>query len=200
MDALDILLTMARPDLDRYVALLKKWQQAVNLISPTTISDIWNRHIVDSAQLYTCLPERAEIVADMGSGAGFPGLVLAILNKADNRPNRQVILIESDMKKSLFLKEIIRNLNLNAVVLNQRIETVSGVAADVITARALAPLEQLLKWGKPLMKKEAVCLFLKGENCDSEIQNCPCKCQIEKIKSITKSNSYVLKITEVSND
>lgn len=193
-------LEKAKPELEQYILLLKKWQKAVNLVSNSTLDDIWMRHIVDSAQLYPLIPETARVLIDMGSGAGFPALVLAILNKVLNGNLEQIILIESDIKKTLFLKEVIRTLNLSVEVINKRIETILDIQADVLTARALADFQTLLLLGKNFMKSDTVCLFLKGETSEKEIKDCQIPCQIKKIKSITNSNSSILITTEVKYD
>ena len=192
------LLEKSKSDLEQYVQILLKWQKAINLIAPSTINDIWNRHVIDSAQLFPFIPESASILVDMGSGAGFPGLVLAILNKQNQGPLKQIILIESDQRKCVFLQEVIRLLELPVSVYDKRIEQVTGVTADVLTARALAPLRDLLELGKKIITPETVCLFLKGEQVDQEIQNCSVPCQVEKINSITNQKGFILKVTEVS--
>ena len=183
-----------------YRELLQKWQKAVNLVAPSTLSDIENRHFLDSAQLYQYIPKSAKTLVDMGSGAGFPALVLAILNQVNQGPLKNIYLIESDTKKCLFLKEVIRQLNLPVTVLNQRIESVQNIQADVITARALAPLSELLKLARPFVCNNTICLFLKGKTVDDEIDENKIPCQIEKIPSRVHAHGCILKITEVSND
>lgn len=190
----------AEADLRQYVALLKQWQKAINLVSSSTLDDVWNRHIMDSAQLYPLIPSEATSLVDMGSGAGFPGMVLAILNKANQGGLKDIYLIESDTKKCLFLREVARQLLVPVTVLNQRLETVSGISADVVTARALASFEQLLKWGKSFITPQTTCLFLKGENVESELSPCPISCHIEKINSITNKKSFIIKATEIIYD
>ena len=128
--------TLAR--LRAYVALVEKWQARVNLISPATLPDIWHRHIRDSAQLVPLLPGTAPSIMDIGSGAGFPGLVLAIMTDSP------VTLVESDQKKSIFLQTVIRECGVRATVLAQRVEALDPQDVDVITARALAPVDRLL--------------------------------------------------------
>ncbi|MBQ7413487.1 MAG: 16S rRNA (guanine(527)-N(7))-methyltransferase RsmG [Alphaproteobacteria bacterium] len=194
------LLEQSKEELNIYIDILKKWQKAVNLIAPSTLSDIWNRHIVDSAQLYPLISDNAKVLCDMGSGAGFPGIVLSILNKKNVGHLKQIILIESDMKKCLFLKEVVRELSLPVEILNTRIENIQHQKVDILTARALSSLQNLLVLGKNLIDSQTICLFLKGENVDEEIQKCTINCQIEKIKSITNSNSSILKVTEVLYD
>ena len=154
MNNFELYLKNSNSDLEKYIELLKKWQKAVNLISLNTLPDIWNRHILDSAQLYLLIPDKKITLVDMGSGAGFPALVLAILNKNNNGPIQQMFLIESDMKKTLFLKEVIRELKLPVQVLNKRIENVSGIQADVLTARALSSLSDLLILGKNVTRRD----------------------------------------------
>ena len=200
MKQLDDLIHSAEVDLKTYLNLLNKWQKAVNLVADSTLSDAWNRHIIDSAQIYTYIPKIAKILVDMGSGAGLPALVLAILNQKNNGPLNQIILIESDTKKTLFLKEVVRTLHLPVQIINQRIEKVTDVKADVLTARALTDLTGLLTLGRSFIQPETVCLFLKGKTVDSEIKQCPYHYALEKIKSITNSNSYLVEITEVKYD
>ena len=200
MKQLDILLNRAEKDIYIYIDTLKKWQKAVNLISASTVKDVWNRHILDSAQLYPLISDTSETLVDFGSGAGFPAIVLAILNQVHQGPLKKIILIESDQKKCLFLKEVVRQLSLPVEILNQRIETVKGIRADVLTARALAPLSQLLFLGQNIITPETTCLFLKGKTAEQEIQNCRVPCSIQKVRSITSSESCILKITEVHFD
>jgi len=200
MKQLDILLNQAEKDICVFIDLLKKWQKAVNLISDSTIKDVWNRHVLDSAQLYSLIPETSKIMVDLGSGAGFPALVLAILNQVHQGPLEKIILIESDQKKALFLREVVRQLSLPVEILNKRIETVSNIQADLLTARALAPLQQLLLLGKKMITPSTTCLFLKGKKAEQEIQKCQIPCSIQKIRSVTSSESCILKITEVHYD
>ena len=194
------LLEQSKEELNIYIDILKRWQKAINLIAPSTVSDIWDRHIIDSAQVYPLISDSAKNLYDMGSGAGFPAIVLSILNQKNQGPLEKVVLIESDMKKCLFLKEVARQLDLPIQILNQRIESVQNQRADIVTARALSSLQNLLMWGRNIITPETTCLFLKGENVDEEIKKCSVSCQIEKIKSITNSNSSILKVTEVLYD
>ena len=155
--------------LTAYVALLEKWQPRINLVSSATLPDIWHRHILDSAQLLPHLPvvpahQRCHIL-DIGSGAGFPGLVLAILGVGD------VQLVESNQRKTVFLQTVIRELGLSARVTNQRIETLPACQPDVITARALAALPKLMSLIAPQLHNGLTCLFLKGGSVDEELTN-----------------------------
>ena len=123
----------------------------------------WRRHILDSAQLATFYPPNTKYILDVGSGAGFPGLVLAIMGSV------QVDLVESDQRKAIFLSTVIRKLDLPAKVHNQRIETLPNLMPDVITARALAPIPKLLKLLEKQINSDNVCLFLKGESVEDEL-------------------------------
>lgn len=167
-------LNVSRETADRltaYVELLQKWQKRINLIADSTLSDIWGRHILDSAQLVHLAPPSALGWVDLGSGAGLPGLVLAILLR--ERSGASVTLIEANQKKCAFLREAIRVTDAPARVLSQRIETALSAdvirSCNVVTARALAPLPQLLTWASPLLTKGALGLFLKGQDVDVEL-------------------------------
>ena len=165
-------LNVSRETLDAlsvYVKLLEKWQSRINLIATTTEPDIWRRHIFDSAQLIAHMPttstnETCRII-DVGSGAGFPGLVLAILGAGS------VQLVESDQRKSVFLQTVIRELGLSASVINQRIENLPACQPDVITARAVAALPKLMKMIDAQLHKGLTCLFLKGARVEEELTN-----------------------------
>lgn len=157
---------VSRETLDRlaaYEAVLRKWQPKINLVGPSTLPDLWRRHFLDSAQLLPLLPEGARVLVDLGSGAGFPGLVLAILGVPE------VHLIESDSRKAAFLREAARVAGAAVTVHNKRIEAVAGIAADVVTARALAPLSDLLNWSHPFLGSRGTALFLKGQTLDDEL-------------------------------
>lgn len=147
-----------------YVALLLKWNSKINLIGPTTEPDIWTRHINDCAQLVELLPKQPCTLVDIGSGAGLPGLVIATLRQDIN-----VTLVEQDQRKAAFLNEAKRVLALS----NVTVEAVDIATLDrrfhVVTARALASLEQLLAMAEPRMEQGAVCLFLKGANHQNEL-------------------------------
>jgi 16S rRNA (guanine527-N7)-methyltransferase len=155
--------------LDRLVELLLEWQQTRNLIAASTIPNIWTRHIADSLQLLELAPE-ARIWVDLGSGAGFPGLVLACA--LADRPGAEVHLVESTGKKCAFLQAAADDLRLPAKIHCQRVETLIpafSIKPDVVTARALAPLPKLLELAFPLLKRGATGLFLKGQDVVSEL-------------------------------
>jgi len=188
----------AIPLLKAYWELVLLWQKKVNLISNSTVLDGWNRHILDSVQLYFFLPDTARFLMDVGSGAGFPALVISILNKELQGHLKKIILVESDMKKALFLEECIRVLNLDVLVLNKRIEDVQELP-DVITARAFAPLKKFLPLIQKNVSRETFLLLPKGKSVDLELQEAGFKGSVEKIKSCINSESYILKMKGVKN-
>jgi len=138
-----------------YVALLTKWNAKINLVGPATLPDVWRRHILDSAQIHERVAG-AGVLVDLGSGAGLPGLILAILG------GPQVHLIESDARKCAFLHEAARVTDTNVTIHNKRIEAAPAIEADIVTARALAPLTHLLDHAVRFLKPAGKCVFLKG--------------------------------------
>lgn len=155
-------------DLTRYHDLLVKWNAGINLVSKSSIGDLWNRHIWDSAQIMPMSGSGLNWV-DIGSGGGFPGLVVAIMAKRA-LPDRKVTLVESDQRKAAFLRTVIRELSLNAEVLVSRVESADPLHADVLSARALSDLDQLLGFADRHLAKDGVCLFLKGETWQNEVE------------------------------
>ena len=153
--------TLAR--LETYAALLVKWQSSVNLVASGTLPELWRRHMLDSAQLWPLLPPGTRRLVDLGSGAGFPGLVLAIIGVPE------VHLVESDQKKAAFLREAARAAGALVTVHNCRIEALAPFPAEVVTARALAPLPRLLALAAPFLGQGAIGLFLKGESAEEEL-------------------------------
>lgn len=151
-----------------YADLVKKWNMRINLIAPSTAPVIEARHIRDSAQLFDLIPDPINHLVDIGSGGGFPGIVVACL-LAQRQPQCRVTLIESDQRKSTFLREVSRNLSLDVTVLAQRIESAPPQSADVVTARALAPLPQLIGLSLPHLRDDGCALFLKGRQADKEL-------------------------------
>ena len=158
--------------LETYAALLLKWQAKINLVGPTTLPDLWRRHFLDSAQLLPLLPANplpqvggGGILVDLGSGAGFPGLVLAIMT------DWAVHLLDSDQRKCAFLRQVALDCGaLDRVTIHaKRIEQVAGIAADVVTARACAPLGELLDLAEPFIGEKGTGLFLKGAQAEEEL-------------------------------
>ena len=177
-----------------YQRTLEEWQKRLNLVSSSTLSNIWERHFKDSLQLLPYLPPTKSKLVDLGSGAGFPGLVLAIA-----RPDfLNVTLIESDLKKCVFLENVSRETNAPITVLNERIEALkNSLKFNVVTARGLAPLSFLIEYAFPLMDVNSFCLFLKGKEFESEIEDSQKKWDfnLEIFPSLTDSRGRILKIT-----
>ena len=192
---LELKIDPAVPTLKQYWELVLKWQNSVNLISNNTIKEGWNRHILDSAQLYFLIPENKESLLDVGSGGGFPGIVIAILNHVLQGNLKHITLVESDLKKSLFLEEVIRVLNLQVTVLNERIENIK-IQPDVITARAFAPLDRMLKLLQKNVSRETILILPKGKNVDDELKNVSLNQKIEKITNCINPEGCILKIGE----
>jgi 16S rRNA (guanine527-N7)-methyltransferase len=178
-----------------YTELLVKWNQSINLVSKSTLPDVWQRHILDSAQLYPLIPRDCSCLYDLGSGAGFPGLVLSIMGV------RGVRLVESDARKCAFLREAARVAGCDAKVINKRIENLEPEPADVITARALAPLSDLLAMAKPLIGRKTQCLFLKGQNVAAELTQAHklWTMQVETRPSRSDPTGSVVRVREVSH-
>jgi 16S rRNA (guanine527-N7)-methyltransferase len=179
---------------------LRRWQGIKNLVGPATLDQIWERHIVDSLQLLELAPE-AKTWLDLGSGAGFPGLVLAI---AGAERGLKVHLVESNSRKCAFLRQIARLTGSAATVHEARLETViAGFVgkADVVSARALAALPQLLDWTAPLLKAGTIGLFPKGR--DAEIELTEARKQwtfeVETLPSSTDSSARILRITSIES-
>ncbi len=154
-----------------YEGELKRWQRAVNLVAPGTLDDIWHRHFADSAQLDAIISPTAAHLVDVGSGAGFPGLVLALLRHASS--GLRVTLVESDTRKAAFLRETARRMEISVEILSTRIESDASVKrlnrVDTVTARAFAPLDRLFGLVHPVFSRTTVGVFLKGRDVDLEI-------------------------------
>jgi 16S rRNA (guanine527-N7)-methyltransferase len=155
--------------LDRYVDLLREWQAKTNLVAPSTLPNLWTRHISDSLQLLTIAPS-ARTWADFGSGGGFPGVVLACA--LAETPGAMVHLVERNAKKAAFLREALRVTHSPGVIhladIGDNVDRITG-AVDCVTARAVAPLHQLIGFAEPLVKKGAKTLFLKGQDVEAEL-------------------------------
>lgn len=175
-----------------YADLLTKWQAKINLVGPDTIPDLWSRHMLDSAQLAPFIKAGAK-VADLGTGAGFPGLVLAIMTDA------QVHLVESDQKKCAFLREVNRETGAGAEIHTARIEALEPLQADVVTSRALAALDKLLGYGNIHRLSTGKCLFLKGKQWMEELTEAQkhWKMATNDHPSITDAAGRILELTEI---
>jgi 16S rRNA (guanine527-N7)-methyltransferase len=181
--------------LEAYAALLRKWQKAINLVSGATLDDLWRRHFLDSAQLLPLLPEGDGPLTDLGSGAGFPGLVLALLT---GRPTH---LVESDQRKAAFLGEVARatgcagRVQIHAV----RVEALKPWISPVITARALADLTQLLDWASPFLSTASICIFPKGAKAEDELTAAlrVWKMKAERVRSVTDPTGLILRLSHL---
>ena len=151
-----------------YKTLLSKWNEKINLVSKNTLVDIWERHFLDSGQIIKHVEASGKRWVDVGSGAGFPGLVVALLLR-DRKIDCDLVLVEKNPKKGFFLNEVIRKLNLNVEVVNDNIYTLKRMNADILTARAFSELNNLIEIAFRHRKKEGICLFLKGENYRMEL-------------------------------
>jgi 16S rRNA (guanine527-N7)-methyltransferase len=182
-----------RDQLEALVNTLVRWQKAINLVGRATVEDVWTRHVLDSAQLKALIPPDAMTLADLGSGGGFPGLVVASL-----RPDLDVTLIEADARKAAFLGEAGRRMGLAKPprIVVGRIEAVPAAKADVVTARAVAPLGQLLTWASRHRTDTAICLFHKGKGWQGELTEAmkdwdiPC----QSLSSVTDRDAVILRI------
>jgi len=185
--------------LETYETLLRKWQKAINLVSGATLEDLWRRHFLDSAQLMPLLPPDdpggAGHITDFGSGAGFPGLVLAILT---GRPTH---LIESDQRKAAFLGEVARATGCagRVQIHSARVEALKPWAAPLITARALADLTQLLDWASPFLSTASLCIFPKGAKAEDELTAAlrVWKMTIERSRSVTDPTGLILRLSHL---
>ncbi len=199
--------TLAR--LERYAELLVKWNKSINLVSRDSLEDLWCRHFLDSAQLVAHIPPTFDgadpVVVDFGSGAGFPGMVLAILGV------KKLHFIESDQRKCIFLREVARETDCQVTVHNKRIEDVEPFRADLITARAFAPLENLLDYAWPFLTCQTCLersppasgafptgqlLLLKGKNAEQELTQAGKRwsMQVERFSSRSSSEGQILRL------
>lgn len=196
--------SVSRETLDRltlYEDLLKRWQKAVNLVAPTTLGEIWHRHFADSAQLVRLIPEEAEALVDLGSGGGFPGLVLAIV--LHERKAMHVTLVESDGRKAAFLREVARQTQVPVDILSTRIENAETQrkvsTVDVVTVRALAPLNRLLGLAAPFFAPNTRGLFLKGRDVHGEIDEAreAWHFDVELVPSVTDAQGQIAVVCNV---
>ncbi len=158
-------LDVSRETLERlevFETILRQWQETINLVGARTLDDVWRRHFLDSGQLCPLL-RGASTVVDIGSGGGFPGLVVAIISGA------HVILVEADHRKATFLREVSRATSADTQVIAGRAEAVTATPAEAVTARALAPVTKLLSLAEPWIRPDGRCYFLKGATVDEEL-------------------------------
>jgi 16S rRNA (guanine527-N7)-methyltransferase len=181
--------------LELYAQLLVKWQGAINLVSPATLSQLWLRHMLDSAQVFDHAPDTATRWIDFGSGGGFPGLVCAAM-AAEKRPDLQITLVESDLRKGAFLRETARQMGITAGVLTRRVEDARPSSSDIVSARALAPLATLCRYALPHLAPGGICLFQKGARHADELETARKDWQmnVTTIPSVTDPDAVLLKL------
>ena len=185
--------------LEHYASLVVKWQRSVNLVANSTIPNLWTRHIWDSAQLVPLVTAQKTAnaplrILDIGSGAGFPGLVLSILTDAE------VHLVESDQKKCIFMNNVIRECGLTARIHNVRLETLDDQKADIVTARALASMDKLMALLDGQLRPGLRCLFLKGRQVQDELAvlNDWANLRWQLHPSLTQQDAFVVDLTVIS--
>ena len=197
----DIGLDVSRETMERlehYFALLNKWNPSINLVAKSTLEDAWDRHFIDSTQIYRHAPQNWQVWADFGSGGGFPGAVVAIL-AAEKNPTGRVVLVESDRRKATFLRTVMREAGVKADVHADRIEALDPIGAGVISARALAELTDLLEFSAQHGKSGTTCLFPKGQSWKKELQAAQESWSFtyDAIKSETNPNAIILKVGDL---
>ena len=182
--------------LDVYAGLLQKWNRSINLVSPSTIDGLWDRHFADSAQILSISSPKTESWTDLGSGGGFPGAVVAILA---NKTDLNVTLIESDQRKATFLRAVARETDTNMTILAQRAEEADTTRANIVSARALAPLDVLLGYVERHIAPDGLALLLKGANAASEVDLArkTWSFTCESIPSVTDNQAAILKIGDI---
>jgi 16S rRNA (guanine527-N7)-methyltransferase len=181
-----------------YVTMLEQWNTRMNLVSASTMDNVWHRHVYDSAQIIQQIPKNAQTLADLGSGAGFPGMIIAMMT------GLQVTLIERDTKKAEFLREVALNTDTDVEVLQQTIEEIKGRTFDVITSRALAELSLLFRLAQSLSKPSTTCLFLKGKMLDQELTKAQKEwgkhkllMDIKRVPSVTSDEGTILCLSQI---
>lgn len=194
---------VSRETLDRlkaYREILLKWNKRINLIGRSTEDRIWTRHFLDSAQLLALAPSGARRWLDLGSGAGFPGLVIAAL-AAELRPELRMTLVDSDLRKTIFLREAANAIDLDPTILNSRCQDLAPLDADVISARALAPLPDLLTLAVPHAAENCTYLFPKGGSAQTELTASRRLWHMteESIQSVTDPGGAILRLGDVKH-
>jgi len=179
--------------LSAYVELLSQWNRRINLVSANTIGDVWRRHILDCAQLAKHLPRATRVVVDLGAGAGLPGLILAAMGVPEMH------LIESDQRKSAFLREAARIMDVAVTLHPERIEKTAAFPADAVVARACATLSQLIDYSEKFISEQTICLFLKGESAGEELAAARALREFtpETIPSLSDPSGVILKLSAI---
>jgi 16S rRNA (guanine527-N7)-methyltransferase len=203
LEALGQALNVSRETNERlatYGRLLEKWNPAINLVSRDSLADLWRRHFLDSAQLAELIPsDRPLTILDMGSGAGFPGLVLTILASEGSKP-WTVHLAESDKRKAVFLATVARETGAAPIIHTDRVEQLAPLGADLVTARALAPLDKLVAFAARHLKTGGECLFLKGIGLADELTETHkiWKMTVDRWPSRSSDSGIILRLRDIS--
>jgi 16S rRNA (guanine527-N7)-methyltransferase len=185
--------------LDLYLDLLRQWQAKTNLVAPSTLPHLWTRHVADSLQLVSLVPT-AKTWVDLGSGGGFPGIVLACVMA--ERPGARVHLVERNSKKAAFLREALRITSVPGIVhatgIEDIVDSIEG-PIDCVTARALAPLHELIGFAEPMVRKGAKALFLKGQDVESELTEATKYWNIKPIlhSSLTGGQGWIVELDHI---
>lgn len=174
---------------DKYIKTLLKWQKAINLISPKTIQNVWDRHFKDSLSLFDYVKDK-ENIFDIGSGGGFPGMVLSVAGI------KNITFVEADERKYFFLNEIKKEYNLDVKIINDRVENLTS-KADCIIGRAFAPLDKFLNLCENIINEKTEMFLLKGENINSEIENTKKDWNFD-YNLYKKTDGFIIKITNIS--
>ncbi|MEP0155178.1 16S rRNA (guanine(527)-N(7))-methyltransferase RsmG [Pseudophaeobacter sp.] len=185
--------------LEKFEEVLLKWNPRINLVSKSSLTDLWQRHIVDSVQVFTCVEDAGESWLDIGSGGGFPGIVVAIM-AAERSLKTKVTLIESDQRKSAFLRTAARECGVSISVLTERIEQTVPQNADILSARAVADLDALLEFSQRHLAVGGTAVFPKGVNWKKEVDKAAQRWRfdVEPITSLTETEAVILKIKGVA--
>ena len=194
-------LSVSRETIERlevYADLVKRWNPKINLVSRNSLQDLWTRHIKDSVQVFRCTDPNGHWV-DLGSGGGFPGLVCAIM-AIEEAPDVKFTLVESDQRKSAFLRTVIRECHANCRVISKRIEAIEPLHADILSARALADLKTLISFCNRHLSSSGIALLPKGANWKKELSDAreEWKFDAEPITSLTEPQAVILKIKGVT--
>jgi 16S rRNA (guanine527-N7)-methyltransferase len=185
--------------LETYEGLLKKWNPVINLVAKSTLEDAWRRHFLDSTQVFDVVRHPCEHWVDLGSGGGFPGLVIAILAEQFESP-KKITLVESDVRKATFLRTVARETGVSVAVQTNRVEECKPLQADVLSARALADLSKLLQFSEQHLKKDGQAVFLKGASWEKEVAEAERKWHFDRrvVMSATEKGPAILCISGVS--
>jgi 16S rRNA (guanine527-N7)-methyltransferase len=183
-----------------FEALVIRWNPAINLVSKASIPHLWERHILDSCQVFDLAPLDANEWIDIGSGGGFPGVVVSILRRA-NRPNLKLTLVESDQRKCVFLSEVKRQLSLDFAIVNKRIEDLGPLTADILSARALSSLPDLCGYAKQLLNPNGVALFQKGNSYENEVNAAKIRWNfsLDIVASKIDPTAVILRMKDIQN-